>query len=308
MMKRLLTFLTVTFVSFSFAFTYWIDSIQVNEYVSLTLYKPFVYRQLVPMLARTLIWFGIPANWAIVLMMTTAGIGFYYALRALIFHFYKTNDLYILALWSFGLMLFWWERLPSDWMTACLFSLALLFLVQDRLLAYCLLFPIICSNRYETALLLILFHLIYYWNGKQLHGVIFFYQLFTWMGFVVGLHILFANNGGADVWMMPVHNLQVFFAHPLHSLLHIAIFGAILLFVFKDWNSKPIFLRTAFVIFAPILLIAYWVFGQAWEVRVLFETYPVAALLMLPSIVRVKEFAVLCDGGIPNVLLSKSIE
>ncbi len=59
-----------------------------HVYKSMTLYKPFVFRQLMPMLARALTWTGVPANWAIVLTMTAAGIGFYYALQVLMYWYY----------------------------------------------------------------------------------------------------------------------------------------------------------------------------------------------------------------------------
>jgi len=193
-------------------------------------------------------------------------------------------DFYAFTLFVSGLSLFWFERLPSDWMTACLFSLALLFLAQDKLLAYCLMFPIICLNR-ETAFLLTIFYLLYDHDihmGRDI--AIMLYQVLVWFAVRLGLMYIFRDNGGMNAWVMPAHNFQVFLAHPWHSLLHVAIFGIILFFVFKDWNSKPAFLRTAFVVFAPLLLIMYWVFGQPFEIRVLWEIFPVTALLMLPTI------------------------
>lgn len=209
-------------------------------------------------------------------------------------------DLYIFALWVLGLCLFWLERLPSDYATACLFSVSLLFLAQNKLLAYCLLFPIVCLNR-ETAFLLTIFYLFYDHDihmGRDI--AIMLYQVIVWFGVRLGLMYIFRNNGGSDFWFMPIHNFQVFLAHPWHSLLHIVIAGVILYFAFKDWNSKPEFLRLAFVIFVPILLLAYWLVGQPWETRVMWEVYPVIALLMLPSLMTSKQMVVLCDGGIPN--------
>ncbi len=87
-MRKYITFVFVSLISFYGSFVYWFHSNQVNEYLSLTFYKPFVYRQLMPMLARVLTWTGVPASWAIVIVMTLVGVGFYYSFRALV---YATN-------------------------------------------------------------------------------------------------------------------------------------------------------------------------------------------------------------------------
>jgi len=300
-MRNTVTFAAVALVSFCLSCFFWIPSPQADEFVSLTLYKPFVYRQLVPMLARAIMGLGVPANWAIVIIMTISGVGFFYALRALTRHFYPdTNDLYIFTLFVCGSLLFRDRSLPYDWMTACLFSLALLFLAQDKLLAYCLLFPVVCLNR-ETAFLLIIFYLFYDHDIRIGRDVaIMLYQVLVWFGVRLSLMYIFRNNGGSDAWFMPLHNFQVFFSNPLHSLLHIIIAGVILFWVFKDWYSKPYNLRLAFSIFAPLLLVMYWVFGQPFEVRVMWEVYPVIVLLMLPSLETSKQMVVLRNGGMPN--------
>jgi len=90
--RNIFNFIIVSYVSFVFSYTYWINSNQVDEYLSLSLYKPFVYRALMPLLARSLTWLGVPVNWSIIIVMTGAGIGFYYALRALMYPFYGENN------------------------------------------------------------------------------------------------------------------------------------------------------------------------------------------------------------------------
>ncbi len=196
-------------------------------------------------------------------------------------------DLHILLMWIIGLLLFWVERLPSDWMTACLFSLALLFLLQGKILAYALLFPIICLNR-ETSFLLVIFYLLY---DHEIHMgrdiAMMLYQVFIWFAVRLSLMYVFHNNGGLDMWFMPFHNLQAFITHPLHTLLHLVIAGVILFFVFKNWLSKPYNLRLAFCVFAPILIVAYWIVGQPYETRVLFEAYPVMAILAYKGIMQI---------------------
>jgi len=287
--KKAMTAIEVAFVSFALSYGYWINSNQVGEYISLTLFKPFVYRQLMPMLARSLTWLGVPANWAIVLVMTSAGVAFYYALRALTLHFYPFSngeqlDLWVFALFVVGLSLFWFERLPSDWATAFLFTLAFLFLAQGKMLAYILLYPIVCLNR-ETAFLLTVFFLFYVHKVYvPLDVAIFIYQVVVWFAVRISLMIIFLHNGGLNAWISPLQNFQKFIAHPWHSLLHIVITVIILYLVLKGWKRKPLFLRTAFVVMAPLLLIMYWILGQPFEVRVFWEVYPAAALLMLPTL------------------------
>ena len=287
--KRSLTALVAACIAYIYAAVYWTQSNQAGEYLSLTLYKPFVYRQLIPMLARALTWLGVSANMAIVLVMAGAGVGFYFALRALIFEFYHDAgrlDLWALLLFILGLSLFWFERLPSDWMTGCLFALAFLFLAQSRLAAYMLLYPIVCFNR-ETAFLLTVFYLVWMLRKTRRDlwrdGLIFCYQVLIWFAVRIGLMLIFARNGGLNAWIYPLQNMLKFFQHPWHSLLHIGIFAGLLFLVFKGWKRKPLFLRLAFLTLAPLLLIMYWILGQPWEVRVLWEVYPVTAVLLLPA-------------------------
>lgn len=92
MNKKIINFIVVSIISFSSSFVYWYHSNQVGEYLSLSLYRPTVYRQLTPMLARSLTWFGVPENWSVVIVMTAAGICFYYTLRALVYCFYGEKE------------------------------------------------------------------------------------------------------------------------------------------------------------------------------------------------------------------------
>ena len=300
--KLFINTILVSVVSFVWASVYWLGNSnlwQVNLMLSTSLNRPWVYRQLVPSFARLISASGVRPDISIVLIVTFAGVGFYFSLRRLVFLLYKKSDLMevlVIASVFFGMFLFGRERLPYDLMTVFLFTLSLLLLAQDKFLAYCLLFPIVCLNR-ETGFLLIVFTVFYDHDvriGRD--SLVVLYQVLVWFAVRLGLLYAFRNNGGVDAFVMPVHNLQVFLAHPLYTLIHALVFGAILLLVVRHWWRKPLFLRKAFIIFMPILLVAYWVFGQPYELRVFWEVYPVTALLLIAP-----ERGALCDGGEPQI-------
>lgn len=134
--------------------------------VSLNQPRPFVYRQLVPMLARLLMSLHISAAWSLVIIVTLAGIGYYLALRKLAGRFYQLNDkneLLIVGLTIFTLPLLFNSQQVYDLPTAFLFTLSIYCLVTGAILAYLLVFAVACLNR-ETAFLLILVSLGLHWR------------------------------------------------------------------------------------------------------------------------------------------------
>lgn len=103
------------------------------------------------------------------------------------------------------------------------------------------------------------------------------------VGFYLALRAIFADNPGAPAWVEPGLNLLRFYNHPARTLLHLAGTEVVLWMVAKDWTQKPALLRTAFIVMAPILTAFYLVLGQAFELRVFFEIYPVIVLLVVPA-------------------------
>lgn len=275
--------LLVAISTFTYASIYWLGNTHVLEGIMST--KPFVYRQLVPILARLISGMGIRIDYAIIFVVVCAGVGFYLALRELFFTYYPHSEAsdFLVTLSVLG-GLFMFEKCSTyyDLMTAFLFTLALLFIAQGKLSSYLLLFPLICLNR-ETAFLLTIFLLIY---NKNI--VAFVYQVLAWMGIRVILSAVFAQRSGAAAWVEPIENLQKFIENYPTTILHLFIISVLLFFVLKDWDTKP--LTTAFVVFAPLLVVMYIVLGQAFEVRVFWEIYPIIVVMSIPTVLEMLLF------------------
>lgn len=51
----------------------------------------------------------------------------------------------------------------------------------------------------------------------------------------------------------------------------------------QNWNTKPLFLRTAFVVLAPIFLVLFWIAGFSFEYRTFGEIYLLSVCLLVPN-------------------------
>ena len=114
-MKHYLNFTLVAVVSFFWSYIYYSGGLYPEDYT-----RPFVYRQLVPLLARGIEFFGAPAGIALVVVMTVSGVGFYLALRKLAQEFYNLSDwqeLYLVGGVLVSLMVMGAYRKPYDLMT-----------------------------------------------------------------------------------------------------------------------------------------------------------------------------------------------
>ncbi len=287
-MKPALNLLVVTSTIATYAGALWLgpENIRmVGKVVTDTeFYKPFVYRQLIPILARWLDLF-IPLDVAIVLVVTASGVGFYLALRKLAGEFYTITDrheLYIVLSVFAGLLLFWRYATVYDLATAFLFTLALYYLKRNHENKYLLLFPLICLNR-ETAILLTVFCFVRMYANRKYDFEFIALQVFVWVSSQIIIRSIFADNEGRGIWLEPLQNIEKFAADPMQMLLHLSITAVIFWAVLRGWGSKPAFLRLAFVTFAPALFVMYLVCGQAFEVRVFWEIAPVASLLVIQS-------------------------
>ena len=280
---------------FQWSSVYWLgpDNLgMARGYTSLSMLKPYVYRQLPSILARLLVSLGVRIDLAIVLLMTGAGIGFYLALRELAFSLYRKDEkaeLLLVVLVGVGLVFFGDYRMPYDIFTAWLFTLAFLYIGQGDKTSLAILFPLACLNR-ETAFLLIILSAIVgiLKNDKDGTEGTLLYQTSAFVLIQVLLRTLFYNNGGVDALIEPLENIQRFIARPWITLLHGFVTFGLLKIALQNWTWKPMFLRAALIALLPRMTVMYIVFGQAFEVRVFGEVYPILALLMLPTLHSLK--------------------
>lgn len=157
-MQKTLGSLMVTIVTFSYAAVSWFGTPNLWKdklLMSLDMSRPWVYRALIPFLARAMEWVGARLDIAVVVLMMASGIGFYLALRELIFHYHPAaSELLVVLFVLAGLLLFQFDRMPYDLATAFLFTLTFVYMAKGQVRNYMLLFPVICLNK-ETAVLLI---------------------------------------------------------------------------------------------------------------------------------------------------------
>ena len=278
----------VSISTFAYAAMYWLGDRnlwQVELMTSMSLNKPWVYRQLVPILARAIESLGIRIDFALVLVVTLAGAGFYLSLRSLAFLFYKQDDtveILIILLVLLGLVLFNYERMPYDLMTAWLFTLAFRFIFLCRDNELLIIFSLACLNRETSFLLIILVGVLAIKTGMRYLLTLQLIMIFVLVQ--LALRIVFHDNAGLVGWIEPRLNLLRFANHPERTLLHGLITLALLWTACRSLKLKPYYFRLAFVSMAPPLVLMYLVFGQAFETRVFWEIFPSLALLMLPTL------------------------
>jgi hypothetical protein len=169
-----------------------------------------------------------------------------------------------------------------DLPTAITFALGLACLARGYWRAYMWIFLLGCVNRETTALLTLVFMIYFYkrmgW-GVWLGGI----ALQAWMWLVVRVQIvmIFADSPGADFWFRPRENVEAFILQPWLGAFHWAGFGLVIWLCLRKWQRKPALLRTAFAVLMPVSVGLYLVLGNAFELRVFAEVFPVVWWLAL---------------------------
>ena len=259
-----------------YAAAYWFGSanLAADEWlVSVHYAKPWVYRQLVPLLARGLMGLGMRVDVAITTVVILSGLAYFFALRSLLFNFRKTSEFVPLILFLSSIIMFQYRRMNYDMMTAFLCTLAFYYLFNDKPRSFLWLFPLMCLNR-ETAILFpVAFWLI---RRDRLALVV---QVLIWGMIEYGLHNYFSDNIGSSVWIRPIQNLTIFLHYPLYTFLHLLLFGAIGWMITRNWKEQDKRVRVLFILFAPVFLMMYLFLGYAYEIRVLIEIYPLVVIL-----------------------------
>jgi hypothetical protein len=286
-MKLLLNSLIVGLVTFVWAGLVWLNDVQFSTIMSsLDMHKPFVFRALVPFLARSLSYLGVRIDWAVCLVVTFFSVCFYLALRKLYFYYYPqtdTGEIYILLSVFVGLLVFSYCRWMYDLATAFFFTLALYYIVRVENWKFLVVFALATLNR-ETTLLLILVYVVFvlYYKkyGANYSWLFVILSVYVYGVITYSLRVMFQYNQGVSVLVEPLQNLHKYVAHPLQTLVYVLVLGVVLWRVFRNWNSKPLSLRVAFVVIAPVLFILYLVCGMAFEIRTFWEVYPLIVLLI----------------------------
>jgi len=285
-MKLYLNSLIVAVVSFFWSYIYYSGGLYPEDYT-----RPFIYRQLVPLLARGIEFFGVSAGIALVVVMTVSGVGFYLALRKLAQEFYNLSDwqeLYLVGGVLVSLMVMGAYRKPYDLMTALLFTLFFYYFWTDQKAKHLLVFAFSCVNR-ETTFLLVLFYVVYLFPmlkyKRSRYEIVWMSlsQIYLYVLITFAVRFILSDSVGSSLWVQPVENILKFADQPYRFLLYLLGALGLMWWMSRGWEQKPEYLRYAFGLFAPILLVAHLIVGTAFELRIFWELAPLVIILSLPK-------------------------
>lgn len=286
--------------------------------------KPFVYRALLPMTARTIaaitptaIRSDINESFAatdfvqtlpdvyivedqylyeiflVNVLMYIALIGFIYSMRFLTASVFQISDkrnnlasLVALLLIVQGFVFGY----IYDFSALLLMTLSYGLLVRKNLLAYVLLFPLVTLNK-ETSILLILVYWLHFhtMEDKRTFYTYLAAQIGTFVIIKIALYWAFRDNlGDSFEFHLPEHFIEyqrIFREFPLLIIYYFVIMiGPSLLMAYR-WEEKPLFLQNALLTFGPLFFL-YLLFGFPFELRVFYEIYPIVFLIILHSMGR----------------------
>lgn len=256
----------------------------VVDVINSTQVRPYVMRVLMPFLARTLTRvLPLQPDIAIFIVVSISIIMMYISLIYFFSAFIGDNPrtevtafiCFILVIAMIGV-----HRKIYDPATVMLFSFSLGLLARRKFTAFYLLFPIVTLNR-ETSFLLTLFFIAYFYKRismpKYLFGI--YWQGLIFLGIKFSLEYIFASQAGDSFLIRPALLFQTYFSNWQPALFLLILLLASIFTVFKRWNRKPAFLRTAYLSMFPLQLLLYVIFGYAFEIRVMIESFPTLFLL-----------------------------
>jgi hypothetical protein len=288
------------------------DPASLARVIETTAERPFIYRILVPILARSLAgmvptelteWLkdapdalsktylrlgynGYSREAVIVLILMFLSLtGFAFLEKTFLADLgYDKKERFVMPL------VFQMFVLPVNLFTGFYYDLPQLFLMTICLIylhrrnwTKYLIFLSIANFNKETSAFLILVYIAYYWSRLPRKN---FFTMLIWQVALIGvirglLIILFRNNGGSFLAYTIPNQIRIYGEHPLALIFTIAYFGLVIFLTLRQWRSKNGFLRAASVI-GLIILILFIPSGYPLEFRVFLDALPVLAILIFP--------------------------
>jgi hypothetical protein len=247
--------------------------------------RPFIYRQLVPTLAwpiQTLFRSNYATAISIVILMATLLmiVSLRYFHDSFLLPQGVQTETYVLLTSSLVFLLAIYPSHTYDIPTVALFTLSIAFIVNKKILAFVLLFPIVCLNR-ETAFLLVIFFLAYTWH-KLPHRLVILVSgicMLVYIGLKIGIQAIFEGYPGVNMMFNLWTNLNSMVWHPYILISTAIIFLAILSLVRAKWDHLPQALQVIMITILPFQVLLYFVLGVNTEMRVFLEFLPAVVLI-----------------------------
>jgi len=298
----------------------WYDKDMFADMVYGKAYKPFVYRTLIPSTVRFIteitpqilidkIESFARGKWLMQEMIYIAGmdeeyiyeymialfimllcfVGFAYSLRRLIQIHYNFPD-FVADLIPVGALalipaFFRYYNQLYDPATLFLFAFGLVMVSRRKHVWYYAIYILAAFNK-ETAPLLAIPFIFMEWN--RISKIKLFthlgIQFIIWLGIKSLVSYIYMGNPGLFITFNFFNHTLTMLTRPfplLYMLLAFAVFGKLIV---CRWRDKPLFLRRSFLVSFIILTIAGMLFGVFDELRIFYEVYPLACLLIIPSL------------------------
>lgn len=251
------------FLSFQYAWGVLDGQLKENLFVS----KPYVYRQLVPILASF-----SPLDF----VTSTAMISFAFCIGvvAIMFYIYKenykeniSND--IMFILAFSAVIAFSSKCAAyyDMASAFFFTLLLVLWSKEKYRLSIPVFALACINRETSVLLIPFFFIIYRKINLSLIMVAIFFtirQAIVWA---------FSSADGQAMYIAPIENIKGHADHIFPTIILILIAISVLTAVFRKKKNVPFI----FILF-PCFFVVYIVLGYPFETRVFIEVTPVMFL------------------------------
>jgi len=246
--------------------------------------KPFVYRQLVPILAWGVKYFFQTSHDASVKIVL---LGFFLLMGEALRYFYTSfhrddlyTEIYILLTSVLVILLATYPPHTYDIPTVALFTLSFSFLKRGKLDAFMLLFPIVCLNR-ETSLLLIPCMAIYLYGKISDRSIIVLSSIcgVIYLGMRALLVWYYQGYPGRAMYNHILENANMIAKFPYLMIVSIFLILAILAMLSAKWEYTPYLLKVVVWVFMPILIVMCFVIGYVIEIRVFLEVLPTLVII-----------------------------
>ncbi|NQS98103.1 MAG: hypothetical protein HQ591_06595 [candidate division Zixibacteria bacterium] len=218
-------------------------------------------------------------------------LGFVFSLRYLFEGVYKASILSkdILAISALLILPSFFDYMSYlyDFPALCLFTLGLGLMVREKWVLFLIIYTLGCINKETTILLSLIFAIYFVKSAKMLRSKFYWLlavQLIVFILVKLMLFFIFLNNPGSFVEFHFVdHNLVLLGNISLAAMTALAVIAGL---VFYRWTDKPLFLRDALWIVAPLFILTLFM-GYIDEQRDFYEAYPVVLLLIYHSAAKI---------------------
>ena len=218
-------------------------------------------------------------------------LGFVFSLKYLFEGVYKASILSkdILAISALLILPSFFDYMSylNDFPALCLFTLGLGLMVRKKWVLFLIIYVLGCFNKETTILLTLIFAIHFFRAGKMSRRLVYRLLISQFIIFILvklTLFFIFRDNPGSMVEFHLIdHNLKALGNISIGTVMALAL---IISLVFYRWTDKPLFLRNALWIVAPLFILILFL-GYIDEQRDYYEAYPIVLLLIYHSVCRI---------------------